>query len=138
MFSARNLKSDPFISKELDYPHTFVPPPIEQTSCSDWLLLSIINGRIDKIYGWRILPLHDMIAMKIKYVDEDFPQSEIIQRPEFNLLRKIWECGNKGFNSGILHYVYYSKHCVLQYRDKKKFPSNSVEDNLWYYNLITT
>lgn len=98
--------------------------------------MSLQDDRIEKIYAMRVLPLHDFIAFKLKYRDEDMPCSEIISKPEFCLLKMIWDCGNVGFNKGILHYLMHSKHCAHQYMHKEHFPQNGKISNEWYYSTI--
>jgi len=137
MFGPSNLKQDPFISTEFDYPHNFKAPPVEYVSCSDWLYMSLESDKIDKIYAMRALPLHNLIAFKIKYKEDDAPCSEIIDKPELCLLKRIWDCGNPAFNKGIRHYIHHSKHCSHQYTNRKQFPQNGALTNEWYYNTIT-
>lgn len=136
MFGPSNLKLRPFISAEFDYPHEFKTPPANQVSCSDWLYMSLADDRVEKIYAMRVLPLHDFIAFKIQYKDEDVPCSEIISKPEFCLLKRIWDCGNIEFNKGILHYLVHSKHCTHQYIHKERFPQNTGKANQWYYDTV--
>lgn len=136
MFGPANLKRNPFVSTEFDYSHVFKAPPMEHVSCSDWLYMSIENDKVDKIYAMRALPFHDLISLKIKYRDESDPCCEIIDKPEFCLLKRIWDCGNLEFNKGIMHYLYHSKHCVHQYAQKERFPQNGGIVNEWYYDII--
>lgn len=136
MFNASNLKANPYISIEMDFPHLFVAPPVIDTSCSDWLYLAMENDEIDKIYAMRVLPLHDIIALKIKYTYESRPESTIINRPELALLKRIWNCNNTEFNKGIVHYLQHSKHACHQFGNKSYFPSNTNEINSWYYNIL--
>ena len=121
----------------MDYPHEFIAPPIEDTSCSDWLWLALENDEIDKIYAMRVLLLHDIIAFKIKFTTEDSPHSEIVQRPEFSVLKPIWDCGNAEFNKGIKHYLHHSKHALHQFSHKDKFPFNTSEINKWYFKILS-
>jgi len=137
MFTANNLKQNPYVSKEMDYPHIFVAPPIDETSCSDWLLLAIENDEVEKIYAMRVLPLHDIIAVKVKYKEKAGPSSEIIMRPELILLKHIWDCNNTEFCLGVEHYMKYSKHCLHQFTNKPKFPLNSIDITQWYYSIIS-
>lgn len=120
----------------MDYPHIFEPPPIVDVSCSDWLLLSIENDHIDKIYAMRVLPLHDLVAFKLKYIYEHKPESVIISRPELFVLKYIWDCGNAGFNRGIIHYLQHSKHALFQFSNRKDFLLNDEQVNSWYYDII--
>jgi hypothetical protein len=135
MFTISNLKQKPFVSLEADRDN-FEAPPVADVSCSDWLLLAIENNEVDKIYAMRSLPFYDIMAFKIKYVFENGPQSEIITRPELNLLKRIWDCGNVGFNRGILHYIQHSRHVYHQYNNPTKFPLNPPATNKWYHNLL--
>lgn len=136
MFGAANLKQNPFISNEFDHYQDFVAPPIEDTSCSDYLYLAIQNDAVEKIYAMRVLPFHDILAFKIQYKDADGPESEIIMRPELCLIKRIWDCGNPAFNSGLRHYIQHSKHCVHQYSNKTKFLNNSASINEWFYKVF--
>lgn len=136
MFGPGNLKENAFVSTEFDYPNVFEAPPIEYTSSSDYLYMSIETDRIYKIYAARVLPFHDIIALKIQYKDDDGPMSEIVMRPEICLLKKIWDCGNQSFNKGIIHYIHHSKHGVHQYHNRGKFPQNTLEMEKWYYGVL--
>lgn len=136
MFGPTNLKTNPYVSSEFDYPSDFEAPPIEYTSCSDYLYMAIEHDRLDKIYAMRVLPLHDILAFKVKYKDDEDPISEIIMRPEFCLMKRIWDCGNKAFNSGITHYIYHSRDCMRQYSNRPKYPQNTPAVNEWYYKVL--
>jgi hypothetical protein len=136
MLKAANLKENPYISMEMDYFHIFQPPPLHDTLSSDWLWQAIESNEVEKIYAMRVLPLHDIIAFKIKYYVDENPHSAIICRPEICLLKHIWDCNNLEFNKGIVHYLYHSKHALHQFTNKNNFPLNTDKINQWYYRTI--
>lgn len=135
MLRPHNLKSNPCIITTMDYPHSFVPPPIGEALDSDWLYMSIDNGSVEKIYAMRVMPIHDLVAFKIKYTYEDGPESLIVSRPDLAVLKMIWDCNNPEFNKAIEHYLQHSKHALFQFGHKKQFPFNTAETNSWFFSI---
>jgi len=96
-----------------------------------WFYLD--NNFIEKIVAIRVFSYQDRIAFKILPRNSKTYTNIILRDAELRILKRIWDCGHKGFNYAIKEYFKHSSNAFSQW--VKKTPQNHGCFD-WYIELI--
>src|SRR6185295_19204447 len=75
----------------------------------------IDNDFIEKIVAMRVYPYQNCIAIKLKPRGQNEYLSIMLKDAELRILKRIWDCGNNGFNFAIRCYMIYSPDTEQQW-----------------------
>lgn len=129
MFNRKCLYNKALLERREEYKG--VPDFFEEMWSSQfWFFLD--NDFIEKIVAIRIFPYQDRIALKLLPRNTKSYTNLIIREPELRILKRIWECGHKGFNSMLMEYMKHSSSCFQQWV-KRTSQNHGCFD--WYMDL---
>lgn len=109
-----------------DMPVDFQP----MFSSQFWYYLD--SNFIDKIVAMRVYPYQNCVVLKIRPKNATSYVSVVLNEPELRILKRIWDCGNDGFNFGVKYYLLYSSHASQQWIMKAQHSKHCME---WYKDI---
>lgn len=129
MFNRKCLHKKPLIEVRHDFKG--VPAFFDEIWPTQfWFYLD--NDFIDTIVAMRVFPYQDRIAFKLLPRGTNKFANLLLRNAELRCLKRIWDCGHKGFNYGIMSYFEHSSEAFQQWV-KRGTQNHGCFD--WYLDL---
>src|ERR1041385_9183449 len=92
-----------------------------------WFYLD--NDFIEKVVTLRVYPYQNCIALKLKPRGPREFLNIMLKDPELRILKRVWDCGNAGFNIALKYYMIHSVDTFQQWTNKAEQSKHCLD---WY------
>ena len=132
MFDHNCLSSRPLIQMRNNFKGD--TPDEFQTMYSSQFWYYLDNDFIDKIVAMRVYPYQNCVVLKLRQRNSYLGEwiSVIVKEPELRILKRIWDCGNDGFNFAVKYYLLYSSNASQQWIMKAQHSKHCID---WYADI---